>query len=172
VAAKALGLPVAWVADRTDHFLADYQGRDHLSHAELALDGGGRILGLKVDTLANLGATVAPPGILVPALGSHMLPGCYHIPAIYSRVRGVFTNTGTVSAYRGAGRPEASYLIERLVDKAARDIGMKPETLRQRNFIAPSAMPYTTLMDRTYDSGEFAGHMKQAMEIADWKGFP
>ncbi|MCB1476451.1 MAG: xanthine dehydrogenase family protein molybdopterin-binding subunit [Rhodobiaceae bacterium] len=170
-AAKILGRPVIWIADRTEHFLADYQGRDHVSHAEMALDGRGTILGIKVDTLANLGATVAGPGILVPALGSHMLPGCYHIPAIYSRVRGIFTNTVTISAYRGAGRPEAAYLIERLIDKAARDIGMKPETIRQRNFIKPSQMPYTTLMDRTYDSGDFAGHMKKAMEIADWKGF-
>lgn len=170
-AAKRLGAPVFWMADRTDHFLADYHGRDHVSRARLALDEKDRILALEVDTLANLGAYVSQLGHFVPTNGSLMLPGCYRIPAIHIRVRGIVTNTVSCDAYRGAGRPEAAYLIERLIDKSARDLGIKPETLRRRNFVPPSAMPYDTGTERVYDTGEFDGHMRRAMEIADWKGF-
>lgn len=170
-AAKKLGAPVFWMADRSDHFVTDYHGRDHISHAQMAFNAKGKILGLKVDTLANLGAYVSQLGPFVPANGSHMLPGCYRVPAIHARMRGVITNTVPVDAYRGAGRPEAAYVIERFIDKAARDLGIKPEILRRRNFIKPSQMPHTTLTGRTYDTGEFDAHMRQAMDALDWKSF-
>jgi|FEC22Drversion2_1045045.scaffolds.fasta_scaffold00566_14 carbon-monoxide dehydrogenase large subunit len=171
VAAERTGRPVTWIADRTEHFLADYHGRDNVSHAELALDGKGRFLALKVDTIANMGAYLGQVGPFVPVNGAAMIPGVYRIPAACARVRGAYTNTVPVDAYRGAGRPEAAYLIERLVDKAALETGLRPDVIRRRNFIAPSQMPWTTPTDRTYDTGEFDGHMRRAMEVADWAGF-
>ncbi len=171
VAAETTGRPVTWVADRTEHFLGDYQGRGHLSHAELALDGKGRILGLRVDTLADMGAYYSQMGPFIPINGSYLLAGTYRFPVADVRVRGVFTNTVPTDAYRGAGRPEAAYLIERLVDKAARETGVSPEKFRSRNFIPPSKMPFRTATGRVYDTGEFDGHMKQALQEADWAGF-
>ncbi len=172
VAARRSGCPVTWIAERTEHFLADYQGRAHLSHAELALDGEGRFLGLRVDTLAEMGAYYSQMGPFIPTNGAFLLPGTYRLPTAHVRMRGVFTNTVPVDAYRGAGRPEAAYLIERLVDKAALETGIAPDELRRRNFIPPSEMPYRTATDRIYDTGEFDAHMRRAMEIADWDGFP
>ncbi len=171
VAARLTGRAVSWCGDRSEHFLGDYQGRDHVSTVRLALDAKGRFLALDVDTLANLGAYASQLGPFIPTNGSFMLPGVYDIPVVYGRVRGVYTNTVPLDAYRGAGRPEAAYLIERLVDKAAREIGVKPEQLRKRNFIKPRAMPYETGTGRVYDTGDFAGHMARAMELADWSGF-
>ena len=171
VAAKRTGRPVKWVADRTEHFLGDTQGRDNITTARLALDGKGKFLGLEVDTVADMGAYLSTYAPYIPYIGAAMLPGVYDIPVCFIRVRAAFTNTVPVDAYRGAGRPEASYVIERLVDAAARDIGVEPVTLRRKNFIRPSAMPYETPTGKVYDTGEFAGHLARAQEVADWDGF-
>ncbi|MCC0016088.1 MAG: xanthine dehydrogenase family protein molybdopterin-binding subunit [Rhodobiaceae bacterium] len=171
VAAEKTGRTVAWIADRSDHFLADYQGRDHITHARLGFDARGRIVGMQVDTLANLGGYMSQLGAFVPTNGSAMLPGVYRIPVLGARVRGIYTNTVPLDAYRGAGRPEAAYVIERAIDKAARDLGIAPETLRKRNYIPPTALPHTTKGARTYDSGEFKALHEQAFEMADAKGF-
>ena len=170
--AKQLGRPVKWTAERTEGFLTDVQGRDHVSHAELALDRDHRILALRVETIANLGAYLsyfAP--FVATAAGVPMLPGVYAIPACYVRVKGVLTNTAPVDAYRGAGRPEASYLIERIVDLAARETGLGPAEFRKRNFIPAAAMPYKTAMGLVYDSGDFARLMTRAMAVAEWSSF-
>jgi carbon-monoxide dehydrogenase large subunit len=171
VAAKRSGRPVKWIAERTEHFLGDAQGRDNVTTAKLALDRNNRFLALDVDLIADMGAYLSCYGPFIPFIGAGMSPGVYAIPACHVRIRGVFTNTLPVDAYRGAGRPEAAYLIERLVDVAAREIGVTPDALRRRNFIAPKAMPYVTPTGKTYDSGDFAAHMAHAQEIADWAGF-
>jgi aerobic carbon-monoxide dehydrogenase large subunit len=171
VAAERLDRPVIWVSDRSEHFLADTHGRDNISRAELALDEKGKFLAVRVDTLANMGGYLPQFGPFVAHGGAGMIPGIYRFPTMYARVRGVYTNTVPVDAYRGAGRPEAAYLIERLVDKAARELGIKPDALRRRNFVPPSRMPWKTASGKVYDTGEFDGHMRQALEVADWKGF-
>ncbi len=171
VAAKRLQRPIKWIADRTEHFLADSQGRDNVTSARLALDERARILALEVDTVADLGAYLSCYAPYIPYIGAGMLPGVYDIPACHIRLRAAYTNTLPVDAYRGAGRPEAAYVIERLMDVAARDLGIAPDALRRKNFIKPAAMPYRTATGKTYDSGEFAGHMARAQEIADWAGF-
>lgn len=172
-AARLLARPVKWIGDRSEAFLADTHGRDHLSRAELALDGDGRVLALRVDTLANLGGYVSQYGAFVPtAAGSKMLAGVYAFQALHVRVRGIMTNTAPVDAYRGAGRPEAAYLVERLMDAAGRETGLGPVEIRRRNFIAPAAMPYRTAGGITYDSGDFAGTLDEALRRADWNGFP
>jgi carbon-monoxide dehydrogenase large subunit len=171
VAAQRLGRPVAWVADRMEHFVADTQGRDNVTTAKLALDEKGRFLALAVDMVCDMGAYLSFFAPYIPYVGAGMLPGVYDIPTCFIRIRAAYTNTVPVDAYRGAGRPEAAYVIERLVDAAARDLGVAPDTLRKRNFIKPQAMPYRTATGKVYDSGEFAGHMVRAQEIADWKGF-
>jgi carbon-monoxide dehydrogenase large subunit len=171
IAARELGRAVAWIADRTEHFLGDAHGRDNVTVAEMALDANNKFLGLRVDTVANLGAYLAYFGPFIVANGAGMLPGVYDIPAAYCTQRGVYTHTLPVDAYRGAGRPEAAFVIERLVDKVAREIGIAPDELRRINFIPPSAMPYKTATGRTYDSGEFAGHLDRALVLADLKGF-
>jgi carbon-monoxide dehydrogenase large subunit len=171
VAARRLGRPVKWVAERSEHFLGDTQGRDNITTAKLALDDEGRFLALEVDLIADMGAYLSCYAPFIPFIGAGMSPGVYDIPACHVRVRGAYTNTVPVDAYRGAGRPEASYLIERLVDVAARELAIAPDVLRRRNFIKKSAMPYTTATGKTYDSGDFAGHLKRAQEIADVAGF-
>ncbi|MEW6256688.1 MAG: xanthine dehydrogenase family protein molybdopterin-binding subunit [Pseudomonadota bacterium] len=171
LAARRLDAPVAWIGDRSEHFQSDSHGRDNITTAELALDKDGRFLALRVETLANMGAYLSFYGPFVPVGGARMLPGVYDIPAFHARVHGVLTNTVPVDAYRGAGRPEAAYVIERLVDAAARESGIAPEELRRRNFVPPSAMPYRTASGRLYDSGEFDGHMTRALEVADHAGF-
>ncbi|HLL28316.1 MAG TPA: xanthine dehydrogenase family protein molybdopterin-binding subunit [Xanthobacteraceae bacterium] len=171
VAAQKLNRPVAWIADRSEHFLGDYQGRDNVTVAEMALDAAGNFLALRVDTLANMGAYLSFFAPFIPWNGATMLPGCYRIPAMHVRIRGVYTHTPPVDAYRGAGRPEATYVIERLVDAVARARGEGQDEVRRRNFIRPEEMPYKTATGRTYDSGEFLGHMERAQQIADWKGF-
>src|SRR5262249_18474939 len=148
VAARKLKRPVQWIGERTEHFLADTQGRDNLATARLALDRDGRFLALEVDLVADMGAYLSAFAPFIPYIGALMLPGLYEIPACHIRVRGVYTNTVPVDAYRGAGRPEAAYLIERLVDAAARETGLLPDALRRKNFIAPSALPYTTATDK------------------------
>jgi carbon-monoxide dehydrogenase large subunit len=171
VAAERTGKPVKWVADRSEHFLADSHGRANWSTARLALDDRGRFLALDLDILADMGSYLSCYAPYIPWLGAGMATGVYDIPAAHVRLRGVYTHTVPVDAYRGAGRPEASYLIERLVDVAARDIGMAPDALRKKNFIKPKAMPYTTPTGKVYDSGDFAGIMARAQEIAGWDGF-
>jgi aerobic carbon-monoxide dehydrogenase large subunit len=168
-AARRLGRPVKWVADRSEHFLGDAQGRDNRTRARLALDAEGRFLALDVDLIADMGAYLSFYAPLIPFIGAGMSPGLYDIPVCHVRVRGAFTNTIPVDAYRGAGRPEAAYVIERLVDLAAREIGIAPDELRRRNFI--TAMPYTTPTGKTYDSGDPGRHLRRAQEGADWNGF-
>lgn len=172
-AARQLKRPVKWVADRSDHFVADAHGRANVTVAEAALDKSGRFLAMRFDVMGDLGAYMSQFGPYIHYLGATMLTGVYATPAIHIRVRGIFTHTTPTDAYRGAGRPEAAYVLERLVDYAARECGLKPETIRRRNFIKPSAMPYKTPVgDRTYDVGEFDGHLSKAIESADWAGFP
>lgn len=172
LAAERLGRPVKWIADRTEHFLADNHGRDHDSFAEMAMDSSGRFLALRIDTVANVGAYCSEMGAWVPFAGAKMATGCYDIQALFVRLRGVHTNTMQVDAYRGAGRPEAAYLIERLVDACARASGLAVDAIRRVNFIRRNQMPYRTPTGWLYDTCDFAGHMSRALEVADWAGFP
>lgn len=172
VAARRLRRGVKWVAERSDHFVGDAQGRDNVTTARMALAADGRFLAMDVDLVADMGAYLSMFAPYVPFGGAGMLPGLYDIRAFHCRVRTVFTNSVPVDAYRGAGRPEAAYVVERLVDAAARKLGMTPDAIRRKNFIPPAALPYTTATGKVYDSGDFAGHMKRAMEIAAWKDFP
>lgn len=170
-AAKRLGRPVKWTGDRTEHFLTDAQGRDNQVEAEMALDKDGRFLALRVNLVANLGAYISQFGPYIPYVGASMSTGVYDIPALHVGIDGVYTNTCPVDAYRGAGRPEAAFLLEKLVDCCARDLGLSPAEIRRQNFIKPEQFPYTTQTGRKYDVGEFDGHMTQAMDRADWAGF-
>ena len=172
VAARKLRKTVKWTADRSDHFMGDAQGRDNVTTARMALAEDGKFLGMDVDLMGDMGAYLSTFGPYIPHGGAGMLPGLYDIQAFHCRVRTVFTNTVPVDAYRGAGRPEAAYVVERLVDAAARKLGMTPDAIRRKNFIPPKAMPYTTATGKVYDSGDFTAHMKRAMEIANWKEFP
>ena len=171
VAAQRLRRPVKWIAERTEHFLGDSHGRDNISTARLALDDKGRFLALELDIVADMGAYLSCYAPYIPWLGVGMATGAYDIPVAHVRLRAAYTNTVPVDAYRGAGRPEASYLIERLVDAAARDLDTAPDALRRKNLIKPKAMPYPTPTGKIYDSGDFAGHMARAQELADWNGF-
>jgi aerobic carbon-monoxide dehydrogenase large subunit len=172
-AAKKLGRPVKWIPDRADAFMTDTQGRDNVTRLELALDAELRFLGLEVELIANMGAYLSNFAPEIPtASGAVMHSGVYAFSAIHVGVKGVFTNTVPVDAYRGAGRPEAAYAVERLIDYAARRLGVPPAELRRRNFIGPGAMPYRTPLGLTYDSGEFARNMDQALAAADLAGFP
>ncbi len=171
VAAKRLQRPVKWVADRSEHFLGDAQGRDNYTTARLALDADHRFAALEIDMVCDMGAYLSAFAPYIPYVGAVMLPGVYDFPACFVRITAAFTNTLPVDAYRGAGRPEAAYLIERLVDVAARELGIAPDALRRKNFIRPKAMPYTTPTGKVYDSGAFAAHLSRAQEIIDWKGF-
>jgi carbon-monoxide dehydrogenase large subunit len=169
-AAKAVGRPVKWVSSRAEAFLSDTQGRDHVTDAELALDAAGRFLAVRASTLVNIGAYVSNFIGLVATGGAYLLPGVYAMGAVHCRVRTVFTNTVPVDAYRGAGRPEAAYVIERLVDVAAREMGIAPDEIRRRNFIPPQAMPAKTAASVVYDSGDFAKNLNDALAAADWAG--
>ncbi len=172
VAARRLRRTIKWTADRADHFMGDAQGRDNVTTARMALAEDGRFLAMDVDLMGDMGAYLSTFGPYIPHGGAGMLPGLYDIQAFHCRVRTVFTNTVPVDAYRGAGRPEAAYVIERLVDASARKLGMAPDAIRRKNFIAPRAMPYKTATGKVYDSGDFTAHMKRAMEIGNWKEFP
>ena len=171
-AARKLGRPVKWISDRSEAFLCDSHGRDHVSNLKLALDGNARILGLQVSTTANLGAYLSnfAPFVATDA-GVSMLVGCYSIPTAYVEVKGVFTNTAPVDAYRGAGRPEAIYAIERLLDVAAYDLGITPADIRRINFIPSSEMPFKTALGSNYDSGEFQKNLDDALIAANWDDF-
>ncbi len=162
--------PVKWVADRTESFLTDAHGRDHVTHAELALDANGKILALRAKTIANLGAYMSTFSSSVPTyLYGTLLSGQYDIPSIYCEVDAVYTNTAPVDAYRGAGRPEATFVVERLVEVAARQMDIEPTELRKRNFI--KTFPHQTPVIMAYDAGDYLASMKKALEIADVKGF-
>jgi aerobic carbon-monoxide dehydrogenase large subunit len=172
-AARRVGRPVKWIADRSEGFVSDTQGRDNVTRAELALDGNSRFLAIRVATLANMGAYLSNFGPYIPTeAGKGMHVGVYAISTAYVEVTGVFTNTVPVDAYRGAGRPEAAYMLERLVDRAGRETGLGAAEIRRRNFIPVAAMPFKTSLGHTYDSGDFAGNMTAAMKAADWEGFP
>ena len=171
-ACAKVGRPIKWVSDRSEAFLTDAHGRDHVTHAELALDKDGKFLALKVDTIANMGAYLSTFATAVPTyLYGTLLAGQYTTPAIHVNVRSVFTNTVPVDAYRGAGRPEATFVIERIVDEAARIMKLDPAEIRRRNFIPANAFPYQTPVALTYDSGNYPPILDEACKIADYAGF-
>lgn len=170
-AAEALGRPVKWVQDRSEHFQIDAHGRDNVTTAALAIDADGRFIGLRVDLVAAMGAYLHQFGPYIPHGGVTMSTGLYDIRALDVRVRGVFTHTVPTDAYRGAGRPEAAFVIERLVDYAARELGVDPVELRAKNFIRADQLPYTTATGRLYDTGDFTAHLRRAAEAADREGF-
>ena len=171
-AARKLARPVRWLSGRAEGFLSDTQARDHLTRAALALDADGHFLGLRVRTLCNLGAYVSNLGPISPTLlYTRMLANAYRTPAIHAEVEGVLTNTIFTDAYRGAGIPEANYVVERLVDKAAARLGLAPDAIRRRNLIPADAMPYQVPLDITYDSGDYARNLDDGMALAGWSGF-
>ena len=168
-AARRLRRPVKWIAGRRESFLSDTQGRDHATRAELALDQDGHFLALRVSTVANLGAYVSTFGAAIPGpIYSALLAGLYRTPAIFVEVKGIFSNTVPTDAYRGAGRPEACYVLERLADKAARELGLERAEIRRRNLIPPSAMPYKTPLGPTYDCGDFPRILERALELSSY----
>jgi carbon-monoxide dehydrogenase large subunit len=169
-ASKKTGVPVKWAADRTEAFLTDAHGRDHITHAEMAFDADNKMIGLKVDTIANFGAYMSLFSSSVPTyLYATLMSGQYQIPAIHVNVRAVYTNTTPVDAYRGAGRPEATYVLERIVETAARELGVSPAELRKKNFIRE--FPYQTPVIMTYDAGDYEASLNAAMKAADYAGF-
>ena len=171
-AAGKLRRPVKWRAERSESFLADAHGRDHVTKAELALAADGTFLGLRVKTIANMGAYLSTFASTVPTyLYGTLMAGQYKTPAIYVEVRAVFTNTAPVDAYRGAGRPEATYVVERLVETAARELSMDPAEIRRRNFIQPDDFPYATPVALTYDTGDYEASLDKALEHIDYQGF-
>ncbi len=171
LAAKRLGRPVKWRGDRSDSFLADAHGRDNITTATAGVDADGKIRALKVETVANLGAYLSTYAAFIPTGGTPMLSGVYDIPVAAVHVLGVFTHTTPIDAYRGAGRPEAAYVIERTIDAVARTLSLDPAAVRRRNFIRPEQMPYTTVLGQTYDSGEFQAVLDSALAEADTGGF-
>lgn len=170
--AKTFGRPMKWVAERSESFMSDAHGRDHVSTAEIGLDANGKFVGLRTNTVANLGAYLSTFGPGIPTwFYATLLSGMYVIPVINAKVRAVFTNTVPVDAYRGAGRPEASYLIERVVNAAAAEMGMDPAEIRRINFIKPDQFPYETPVGMTYDSGNYEATLNLALKHADYAGF-
>jgi carbon-monoxide dehydrogenase large subunit len=170
-AAAKLRRPVKWIGDRSEAFIGDTHGRDQQNRVEAAFDREGRMLALRVRITANMGAYLNRFAPAIPSQTEGMLSGVYAIPVIFSVCEGLYTNTVPVDAYRGAGRPEATYLIERLIDVAARELDLSPDEIRRRNFIRPDQMPYATASGHTYDCGDFARNMDDAMAAADWAGF-
>jgi carbon-monoxide dehydrogenase large subunit len=171
-AARRLRRPVRWIAGRQESFLSDTQGRDHRTRASLALDDEGRFLALRVETQADLGAYVSTFGAAIPGpIYSALLAGLYRTPAIHVEVKGIFSNTVPTDAYRGAGRPEACYVLERLADKAARELGIDRAAIRRRNLIPKEAMPYKTPIGPTYDCGDFPRILQRALQASDYAGF-
>jgi carbon-monoxide dehydrogenase large subunit len=166
------GRPVKWVSTRSEAFLSDTHGRDQIVIGELALDEHGKILGLRVNALHDMGSHVFEASMVVPLFALRLSPGVYNIPAVHAVAKAVFTNTVPLHPYRGAGRPEATYLIEQLLDRAARVIGVDPIEIRRRNFIPAAAMPHKIQTGITYDSGDFVHVMDECLKLADWNGFP
>ena len=171
-AARKLGRPVKWTSERSEAFLSDTQGRDNITRGELALDADGRFLAMRSRNVANMGAYLSTFAPMIPTMaGTKVLASVYGFQAIHVNVLGVFTNTVPVDAYRGAGRPESNYLVERLIDAAAHEIGMDRVAIRRLNMVKPDAMPYRTAMKQTYDSGDFGRVLDAALDKADWVGF-
>jgi len=169
-AARTLGRPVKWVAERGEAMASDHQGRDLRSRATLALDADGRFLALAIESVANLGAYASNYGPSVPTRGgTRALIGPYRTPALHVRVRSAYTNTAPTDAYRGAGRPENVYLLERLIDRAAHELGLDPAELRRRNLVSAAHMPHRTPLGQTYDSGDFPTILKRACEESGWR---
>jgi carbon-monoxide dehydrogenase large subunit len=172
-AARTLGRSVKWRGERSEEFLAAHMGRDQHYSAALALDKDGKILGLRMRMIANIGAVPVGSSAIIPlALGPKVQATVYHVPVIDYHVRAVLTNTMATGAYRGAGRPEANFLMERLMDRAAREMKIDPAELRRRNFIRPDQFPYATHLGDTYDVGDFARVLDGALALADWNGYP
>jgi aerobic carbon-monoxide dehydrogenase large subunit len=171
IAAKMLKRPVKWFQDRSDHFLSCAHGRDHITTASMALDSRGKFLALKIGILSNMGAYLSTFAPFIPYLAGRMATGSYAIKNAFIEITGVYTHTVPTDAYRGAGRPEASYLIERLVDEIAAQTGKTPEAVRRKNFIKASQMPFKTPVQREYDTGDFEGHMDRALAVAEIPAF-
>ncbi len=172
IAARALGRPVKWTGERADAFQSDSHGRAAVSNATLALDAAGHILALKVETWSDLGAYQAQFGPAIQTMaGGRIMGGVYRVPAIHNAVHGVITNTTPVDAYRGAGRPEAAYLMERAMDQAARELGIAPDEIRRRNLLRTDELPHANGLGLTFDTGNFPGVLDQALRQADWAGF-
>lgn len=171
VAAKMLGRPVKWTCERGEHFVSDAHGRDNVVTAKMAMDKDGKFLAMDVDLIAAMGAYLHTFGPYIPYLGITMTTGLYDIDTMAVLLRGSYTHTVPTDAYRGAGRPEAAYLVERLVDKCAMEMKLSPDEIRRRNLIKPEQLPYTTPAGRMYDTGEYEEHMNLCMERADWAGF-
>ncbi|MGE3832695.1 MAG: xanthine dehydrogenase family protein molybdopterin-binding subunit, partial [Parvibaculaceae bacterium] len=169
--ARKLKRPVKWTADRAESFLCDTQGRDNVTDFELAFDADHRILAMRTETRAAMGAYLSMYGPYIPVAGLNVVPGVYDVKKIFTRVKHVATHTVPVDAYRGAGRPEAIYAIERMIDHAARELKVSPIELRKKNFIPASAMPFKTVTNNLYDSGDFVRIMDKALAAADYKGF-
>jgi len=171
-AARRLGRPVKWASERSEAFLCDTHGRDNITQGEIALDKDGHFLALRTRNVANMGAYLSNFAPFIPTMaGTKVLASVYNFQAIYANVVGVFTHTVPVDAYRGAGRPESNYVVERLIDAAAADVGIDRIDLRRRNMVTPAAMPYLTAMNQTYDSGDFQRVLDAALEKIDWAGF-
>ena len=171
-AARALGRPVKWTSERTEAFLSDTHGRDNVTAGELALDAEGKFLALRTRNLANMGAYLSNFAPMIPCgAGTKVLASVYDFGAIYANVIGVLTNTVPVDAYRGAGRPESNYLVERLIDAAAAETGVDRVALRRRNMVTPEAMPYTSAIGQNYDSGDFRQVLDEALRLTGWEGF-
>ena len=171
-ASRKLGRPVKWASERSEAFLSDSAGRDNITRGELALDANGKFLAMRVRTVANMGAYLSTYAPFIPTgCATKVLASVYDFQAIYANVLGVFTNTVPVDAYRGAGRPEANYLVERLIDAAAAELGLDRVELRRRNMVRPEAMPYRSAMNQVYDSGDFARVLDAAVEHMNWAGF-
>ncbi len=171
-AARQLGRPLKWIDERSDSFLSDYHARDHDTVAELALDGEGRFLAIRTSTRSDLGAYATGAGPVIPTDGgSRMLANVYRIPAVHAETVCRLSHTTPITAYRGAGKPEYGYIVERLVDEAARKLAIDPAELRRRNMIRPDEMPWTTPTGLVYDSGDFAGNLDAALALADRAGF-
>ena len=172
-AARKLGHPVKWASDRSEAFLCDTQGRDNITLGEVALDKDGKLLALRTHNTANMGAYLSTFAPYIPTIaGTGVLASVYGFKAVYAHVVGVFTNTVPVDAYRGAGRPESNYLVERLIDAAARELGAERIEFRRRNMVPPSAMPHSTPVGKTYDSGDFRTVLEAAANKIGWSGFP
>jgi carbon-monoxide dehydrogenase large subunit len=169
---KRLGRPVKWTAERSESFMSDAHGRDHVSHAEMAMNENGEFLALRVGTRANLGAYLSTFGPAIPTiLYATLLAGVYKTPVVYCEVKALFTNTVPVDSYRGAGRPEACYLLERLVDRAAKVAGLDPVEIRRRNFISTDDFPYQTPVALEYDNGDYEATLNQALDVAQYDQF-
>src|SRR5690606_12565869 len=170
-ASKHVGRPIKWTAERSESFMTDAHGRDHVTTAEMAMDAQGGFLAMRVKTIANMGAYLSTFASSVPTiLYATLLAGQYRTPAIYAEVKSVFTNTAPVDAYRGAGRPEATYVVERLVEQCAREMKIDPVEIRRRNFV--TQFPYATPVGLTYDTGDYGATLDKALKMADVAGYP